>query len=153
MKKLIIAANLGRIRVLKYREAGLNPEDVDYVNAHGTSTPAGDEIEVRAVARVLGNAAATSHLSSTKSAIGHLLGAAGAVVRIIRAAKSRRKSSRQRFTLFAPGWTPSAAAGSGSSIHQCGCVADGRRVRASGGGTAVNFPDCPSSAGKSLRIA
>jgi 3-oxoacyl-[acyl-carrier-protein] synthase II len=61
------------------KRAGLQPADVDYINAHGTSTPAGDEIEVRAVARVLGNAASTAHLSSTKSAIGHLLGAAGSV--------------------------------------------------------------------------
>lgn len=61
------------------QRSGLDASEIDYVNAHGTSTPAGDEIEVRAVARVLGNAAATSHLSSTKSAIGHLLGAAGSV--------------------------------------------------------------------------
>jgi 3-oxoacyl-[acyl-carrier-protein] synthase II len=61
------------------QRSGLDASEIDYVNAHGTSTPAGDEIEVRAVARVLGNAAATTHLSSTKSAIGHLLGAAGSV--------------------------------------------------------------------------
>jgi 3-oxoacyl-[acyl-carrier-protein] synthase II len=61
------------------QRSGLDASEIDYVNAHGTSTPAGDEIEVRAVARVLGNAAATAHLSSTKSAIGHLLGAAGSV--------------------------------------------------------------------------
>lgn len=59
--------------------SGLAASDIDYVNAHGTSTPAGDEIEVRAVARVLGSAAASAHLSSTKSSTGHLLGAAGAV--------------------------------------------------------------------------
>jgi 3-oxoacyl-[acyl-carrier-protein] synthase II len=60
--------------------SGLDMSEIDYVNAHGTSTPAGDEIEVRAVARALGDAAAaTTHLSSTKSAIGHLLGAAGSV--------------------------------------------------------------------------
>ena len=61
------------------QRSGLDASEIDYVNAHGTSTPAGDEIEVRAVERVLGNAAATTHLSSTKSAIGHLLGAAGSV--------------------------------------------------------------------------
>ena len=61
------------------QRSGLDASEIDYVNAHGTSTPAGDEIEVRAVSRVLGNAATTSHLSSTKSAIGHLLGAAGSV--------------------------------------------------------------------------
>ncbi|MFC7290190.1 beta-ketoacyl-ACP synthase II [Hirschia litorea] len=60
-------------------KSGLTAADIDYVNAHGTSTPAGDETEVRAVERVLGEHAASVNLSSTKSAIGHLLGAAGAV--------------------------------------------------------------------------
>ena len=61
------------------KRAGLSPADVDYINAHGTSTPVGDEIELHAVERVLGNAAAGVTMSSTKSSIGHLLGAAGAV--------------------------------------------------------------------------
>jgi 3-oxoacyl-[acyl-carrier-protein] synthase II len=61
------------------QRSGLDASEIDYVNSHGTSTPAGDEIEVRAVARVLGNASATANLSSTKSATGHLLGAAGSV--------------------------------------------------------------------------
>ena len=61
------------------KRAGLSPGDIDYVNAHGTSTPVGDEIELKAVERLLGNAAATVTMSSTKSSIGHLLGAAGAV--------------------------------------------------------------------------
>ncbi|MDE3177564.1 MAG: beta-ketoacyl-ACP synthase II, partial [Pseudomonadota bacterium] len=61
------------------KRAGLTAADIDYVNAHGTSTQMGDEIELRAVERLLGNAAATVSMSSTKSAIGHLLGAAGAV--------------------------------------------------------------------------
>lgn len=60
-------------------KSGLTADQIDYVNAHGTSTPAGDETEVRAVERVLGDAAPNVNLSSTKSAIGHLLGAAGAV--------------------------------------------------------------------------
>jgi 3-oxoacyl-[acyl-carrier-protein] synthase II len=59
--------------------AGLVPADIDYINAHGTSTPLGDEIELGAVERILGQAAGKASMSSTKSAIGHLLGAAGAV--------------------------------------------------------------------------
>ncbi len=61
------------------KRAGISASDVDYINAHGTSTPLGDEIELGAVTRLVGNAAATISMSSTKSAIGHLLGAAGAV--------------------------------------------------------------------------
>jgi len=59
--------------------AGIDPADVDYINAHGTSTPLGDEIELGAVERLLGQAAGRVTMSSTKSSIGHLLGAAGAV--------------------------------------------------------------------------
>ena len=61
------------------KRAGITASDIDYINAHGTSTPLGDEIELRAVERVVGNAAAKLAMSSTKSSIGHLLGAAGAV--------------------------------------------------------------------------
>jgi len=61
------------------KAAGITPDELDYVNAHGTSTPMGDEIELNAVARLLGNSAGKVTMSSTKSATGHLLGAAGAV--------------------------------------------------------------------------
>ena len=61
------------------RRAGITPDEIDYINAHGTSTPLGDEIELTAVHRLVGNSAGRIAMSSTKSSIGHLLGAAGAV--------------------------------------------------------------------------
>jgi 3-oxoacyl-[acyl-carrier-protein] synthase II len=61
------------------KRAGLSPADIDYINAHGTSTQLGDEIELGAVERLLGNAASRVAMSSTKSSTGHLLGAAGAI--------------------------------------------------------------------------
>ena len=61
------------------KDSGMNPDQIDYINAHGTSTPAGDVAESKAVESVLGAAASKVAVSSTKSMIGHLLGAAGAV--------------------------------------------------------------------------
>lgn len=71
----------GAFRCMKaaLKRAEIDPSELDYVNAHGTSTPLGDEIELAAVERVMGNSAGGLTMSSTKSAIGHLLGAAGAV--------------------------------------------------------------------------
>ncbi len=71
----------GGFRAMKaaLKRAELNPEDIDYINAHGTSTPVGDGIECTAVKRLFENNLDTLSMSSTKSAIGHLLGAAGAV--------------------------------------------------------------------------
>ena len=68
-----------RCMQMAIKRAGISPPDIDYINAHGTSTPLGDEIELGSVTRILGDAADKAVMSSTKSAIGHLLGAAGSV--------------------------------------------------------------------------
>jgi 3-oxoacyl-[acyl-carrier-protein] synthase II len=68
-----------RCMTMAIKRAGITAGDIDYINAHGTSTPLGDEIELSAVQRLLGNSASRISMSSTKSCVGHLLGAAGAV--------------------------------------------------------------------------
>ena len=68
-----------RAMINAYTEAGLKPEDVDYINAHGTSTGLNDKYETTAIKKAFGDSAAKLKINSTKSMVGHLLGAAGAV--------------------------------------------------------------------------
>ncbi|MFD8687469.1 beta-ketoacyl-[acyl-carrier-protein] synthase family protein [Streptomyces sp. NPDC059651] len=75
-------AAVGAIRVA-LEDAGLEPGDIDYVNAHGTGTPMNDRLEIAALRTVFGDALASIPISSTKSCVGHLMGAAGAVEAIV----------------------------------------------------------------------
>ena len=84
------------------KRAGLAPADIDYVNAHGTSTPLGDEIELRAVEKIFGNATGKLSMSSTKSSIGPLLGAAGAVEAIFCALAIRDQIAPPTLNLDTP---------------------------------------------------
>ena len=75
----------GAAKVMRYaiEEAGLKPEDIDYINTHGTSTPAGDIAEVAAIKSVFGEHAYKLNINSTKSMTGHLLGGAGALEAVL----------------------------------------------------------------------
>jgi 3-oxoacyl-[acyl-carrier-protein] synthase II len=84
------------------KNAGLAPSDIDYINAHGTSTPMGDEIELGAVERLFGNTQAKVSMSSTKSSVGHLLGAAGAVEAIFSALAIRDQVAPATLNLVNP---------------------------------------------------
>ena len=84
------------------RNAGIAAADIDYINAHGTSTPLGDEIEVSAVERLVGNAASRISMSSTKSSIGHLLGASGAVEAIFSILAIRHQTAPATINLDHP---------------------------------------------------
>jgi 3-oxoacyl-[acyl-carrier-protein] synthase II len=72
---------LGAFNVMRnaLKDSGLKPEDIDYINVHGTSTPVGDPSEVKAILKLFGESAYNLNISSTKSMTGHLLGAAGAI--------------------------------------------------------------------------
>jgi 3-oxoacyl-[acyl-carrier-protein] synthase II len=91
-----------RAMSMALKRAEISPSEIDYVNAHGTSTPVGDEIELRAVERLLGNSAANATMSSTKSSIGHLLGAAGAVEAIFSILAIRDQSAPPTLNLDNP---------------------------------------------------
>ena len=86
-------ADAARAVTLALDDAGVEPHDIDYVNAHGTSTPLNDRSETEALKTALGDDARRVPISSTKSAIGHLLGAAGAVEAVATVAALRRRTA------------------------------------------------------------
>ncbi len=92
----------GRAMAAALQSAQLNPEDIDYINAHGTSTPLGDVAETRAIKRVFGNHAHKLLVSSTKSAIGHTLGASGGVEAIVCILALRNRTAPPTINLETP---------------------------------------------------
>ena len=94
----------GAFRAMKaaLKNGKLSPADVDYINAHGTSTPLGDDLELEAVENIFGNHVKNLAMSSTKSAIGHLLGAAGAVETIFSILAIRDNIAPPTLNLHAP---------------------------------------------------
>jgi len=82
------------------RDASINPEDIDYINAHGTSTPAGDLAETMAVKGAMGDNAKKVAISSTKSMTGHLLGAAGGIEAVFTALAIRDQVAPPTINIF-----------------------------------------------------
>jgi 3-oxoacyl-[acyl-carrier-protein] synthase II len=91
-----------RCMVNALNDAGVNPDQVQYVNAHGTSTPAGDKAETQAVKRVFGDYAYKVAVNSTKSMTGHLLGAAGGIEAVFSILAIRDQVSPPTINIFTP---------------------------------------------------
>ena len=97
------AKGASRCMQLALKDAGLNADDIDYINAHGTSTPAGDIAETHAVKTAFGDHASKLAISSTKSMIGHLLGAAGGVESVFSVLAIRDRVAPPTINLDEPG--------------------------------------------------
>ncbi|HEX4856554.1 MAG TPA: beta-ketoacyl-ACP synthase II, partial [Limnobacter sp.] len=113
----------GAARCMKaaLKNAGMNPDDVDYVNAHGTSTPLGDVAETMAVKRALGDHAFKTVVNSTKSMTGHLLGAAGGIEAVFTALAVHHQVSPPTINL--------AEAGEGCDLDYCANTARQMNIR------------------------